>query len=95
MERVAENELMDDEQQVEAYATADFSSPHDMFVRLFSEKFQDIQHAFNDVILDLGCGACDVTRRFAKVYPDAGFHAVDAAETMLKWGLDQIGRAHV
>ena len=35
-------------------------------------------------MLDLGCGPCDITRRFAAAYPDAGFHAVDGAFEMLK-----------
>ena len=84
MERVTEPELMNDEEQAKAYAYADFSVPHDLFVTLFKQKFNDIQPGFNDVVLDLGCGPCDVTRRMASAYPDAGFHAVDGAFEMLK-----------
>ncbi|MCW8986851.1 MAG: class I SAM-dependent methyltransferase [Gammaproteobacteria bacterium] len=84
MERIPEPELMNEEEQAKAYAFADFSAAHNSFVDLFREKFPDIHPAFNDVVLDLGCGPCDVTRRFAIAYPDAGFHAVDGAFEMLK-----------
>ena len=84
MERVSETELMDDEEQAKAYAFADFSIPHDLFIEIFREKFNDIHSSFNDVVLDLGCGPCDITRRFANAYTDASFHAVDGAAEMLK-----------
>ena len=88
MDRIPEIELMDDEEQAKAYAFADFSSSHNLFVELFQEKFNDINSGFNDVILDLGCGPCDVTRRFAKAYPDVSFHAIDGAAAMLKLGAE-------
>ena len=97
MDRVAEKELMNEEEQAKAYAFADFAAPHDLFIKLFQEKFSDINSNFNDVILDLGCGPCDVTRRFAKAYPDTGFHAVDGAATMLKYAAElneQAGVSH-
>jgi len=83
MERILEPELMEQQEQAEAYANADFSQAHDLFVAQFKEKFSDIPSGFNDVVLDLGCGPCDVTRRFAKAYPDTGFHAVDGSAEML------------
>lgn len=86
MERISEIELMDNEEQAKAYAFADFSAPHDLFIKIFREKFQDIHPSLNDVVLDLGCGPCDITRRFAKAYPDASFHALDGAAEMLKLG---------
>lgn len=88
MERVSETELMDDEEQAKAYAFADFSTPHNLFIEIFREKFSDIHPGFNDVVLDLGCGPCDITRRFANAYPDASFHAVDGAAAMLKQGAE-------
>jgi len=84
MERIPEPELMNEEEQAKAYAFADFSEPHNLFIKLFQEKFSDIHPDFNDVVLDLGCGPCDITRRIAQAYPDAGFHAVDGAFEMLK-----------
>lgn len=86
MDRITEPELMNEEEQVKAYAFANFSEPHDLFVKIFQEKFPDINSSFNDAVLDLGCGPCDITRRFAKAYKDASFHAVDGSALMLKYG---------
>ena len=85
MDRISEDELMQEEEQARAYAFADFSEPHNLFIEIFQQKFTDIHPGFNDVVLDLGCGPCDITRRFAKAYPDAGFHAVDGSANMLKY----------
>ena len=86
MERIVEEELMNEEEQAKAYAFADFAAPHNLFIETFKEKFPDISSSFNDVVLDLGCGPCDITRRFARAYPDAGFHALDGSTEMLKCG---------
>ena len=86
MDRITEPELMDEEEQVKAYAFAHFSKPHDLFVKTFQEKFPEINSSFNEVVLDLGCGPCDVTRRFAAAYKDTSFHAVDGSTLMLKYG---------
>jgi 2-polyprenyl-3-methyl-5-hydroxy-6-metoxy-1,4-benzoquinol methylase len=82
MDRIPEPELMNDEAQAKAYACADFSSAHSLFVEKFKEKFPGFM--FDDIVLDLGCGPCDITRRFARAFPDTGFHAVDGAAEMLK-----------
>jgi len=81
MQRIPEPEIMNEEAQAKAYASANFSEPHDLFVNKFKEKFPNF--SFNDVVLDLGCGPCDITRRFSLSYPDASFHAVDGASRML------------
>ena len=86
MDRITEPELMDEEEQVKAYAFADFSEPHKLFIEKFQETFPNF--TFNDVVLDLGCGSCDITRRFAAAFPDASFHAVDGAATMLKYATE-------
>lgn len=91
MERITEPELMDEEEQVKAYANkkyafANFYEPHNLFVKTFQEKFPDINSSFNDVVLDLGCGSCDITRQFANAYKDASFHGVDGSALMLKYG---------
>lgn len=84
LERIPEPELMNDEEQAKAYAYADFSEPHNLFIKTFQQKFPAILPGFNDTVLDLGCGPCDVTRRFAQAYKDTGFHAVDGSFEMLK-----------
>jgi len=86
MDRTPEEELMQGEEQAKAYAFADFSKPHNLFIETFLGKFPEICPDFNDVVLDLGCGPCDITRRFAQSYADAGFHAVDGSAVMLEFG---------
>lgn len=81
MNRCPEPELMDDPAQAQAYAQADFSEPHQRFVSLFAEEFPTLE--LRGRALDLGCGAADVTVRFARAYPRCVIDAVDGAEAML------------
>ncbi len=73
---------MNDPAQARAYADADFESAHQAFIRLFQEKFPqlDIRHE----VLDLGCGPCDISRRFARAFAHAMLHAIDGAAAMLQ-----------
>ncbi len=80
MERTPEPELMDDAAQAYAYATADFSEPHDAFVRLLRERFADLHPRH---ILDLGCGPGDVARRLAGAFPQTRILGIDGARAML------------
>lgn len=84
MERIPEPELMLEPQQVAAYAQADFSEPHSMFMRLFQQYFPD--ELVNGMVLDLGCGAADISCRFAQTFPECSIDGVDASETMLIQG---------
>lgn len=84
MKRVVEPELMTEEEQAQAYARADFESAHSLYPRLFAEKFP--RRGRRATVLDLGCGPCDVTIRFAKANPGYRFHAVDGSTAMLKHG---------
>jgi ubiquinone/menaquinone biosynthesis C-methylase UbiE len=85
MRRVPEAELMDDPAHALAYARADFSEPHNRFVELFRQRY-DEPHAANAKILDLGCGPGDICRRFARAFPDCSIDAVDASAPMLELG---------
>jgi SAM-dependent methyltransferase len=80
MERVPEPELMDEAEQARAYAAADFSEPHQAFVDHFRARFPDHEPR---TALDLGCGPCDVTLRFARAYPGCQLTAIDGAAAML------------
>jgi ubiquinone/menaquinone biosynthesis C-methylase UbiE len=92
MERTPEPDLMNVPAQAKAYAEADFIQPHETFVDLFKEKFSqqynsdDPEKVLNGNVLDLGCGAADVTIRFAKRFPNCNILAVDGAEAMLALG---------
>lgn len=85
MERVQEPaELMSEEEQARAYAEADFSEPDSQFIRQFSDSFADYDGS--GLVLDLGCGPANITRRFAERYPQAILHGVDGSDAMLKYG---------
>ena len=89
MERIPEPELMLSEEQARAYAEADFSTPHQMFVELFRERFGP---ELEGVVLDLGCGPADITVRFARAYPRCEIHGVDGSPAMLKYGARRLER---
>jgi len=92
MERIPEQELMDDPAQALAYATADFSEPHDAFVRHFQRFFPRFQ---GGRVLDLGCGAADVTIRFARAYPAARVDGVEGAQAMLRLAREAVAKARL
>lgn len=91
MQRVPEPELMEDEAQARAYAEADFSEPHSMFIRLCAEAWagRDLRGR----LLDLGCGAADISVRMAGAFPRVVIDGVDGSEAMLRCGRDRITRA--
>jgi ubiquinone/menaquinone biosynthesis C-methylase UbiE len=84
VQRIPEPELMDDREQAEAYANADFEDAHRRFVTTFNELFRE--PALDGYILDLGCGPGDITFRFARAFPGATVHGVDGSEAMLQCG---------
>jgi ubiquinone/menaquinone biosynthesis C-methylase UbiE len=90
MNRTVEPELMTEESQALAYARADFESAHSSYPKLFAEKFP--HRPKKALALDLGCGPCDVTIRFAKAHPGWKFHAVDGSAAMLKQARPAIAR---
>ncbi|ALG68437.1 class I SAM-dependent methyltransferase [Beggiatoa leptomitoformis] len=88
MHRVPEPELMLDDEQARAYARADFEDPHSLFVQRFADVFLDAQIV--GYVLDLGCGAGDISRRFAQRYPHCQIHGVDGSSAMLKYGREML-----
>ncbi len=70
--------------QALAYAGADFSEPHDHFVRLFGDCFPAVDLAGR--VLDLGCGPADICCRLARAYPACAIVGVDGAAAMLDQG---------
>jgi trans-aconitate methyltransferase len=83
MKRILEPELMEDELQVKAYSEADFESGHSKIVQLLGQVFGEIE--ISGEILDLGCGAGEVTFRIAHRFPKAHITAVDGSLAMLKY----------
>ena len=84
---------MDEQEQARAYATADFSEPHDQFIGYFQQHTDLTPDSFSGLVLDLGCGPADITIRFAKAYPNTLIHGVDGAEAMLQFGYEAINKA--
>jgi 2-polyprenyl-3-methyl-5-hydroxy-6-metoxy-1,4-benzoquinol methylase len=89
IERIPEPELMDDPEQARAYAGADFSEPHQAFVERFAQCFP--RHRPRRV-LDLGCGAADVTIRFARAHPGCDLTGMDGAPAMLALAQEAVTR---
>lgn len=81
MKRIPEPELMLDHEQVRAYAHADFEEPHSHFMTLMADRCGPPVAA--GLALDLGCGAGDISRRFAAAYPGWRIDGVDGSATML------------
>lgn len=95
MQRVPEPELMDSVEQAAAYAAADFSEAHDMFVERFAARFPGFPPARTGTaarVLDLGCGPADVTARFAAAHPDVTVLGVDAGPNMLRHARERLER---
>jgi trans-aconitate methyltransferase len=83
---------MDDLAQARAYAAADFAEPHQAFVQRFQERFPTHRPRR---VLDLGCGPCDVTARFARAYPDCALTALDGSAAMLAQAQALVARAEL
>jgi len=73
---------MDEKEQASAYAEADWSESHGKIPGYFRSRFP--QFAGGHVV-DLGCGAADVTIRFAKAFPQITALGVDGSEAMLRF----------
>jgi ubiquinone/menaquinone biosynthesis C-methylase UbiE len=91
MNRTPEPELMEDGEQVLAYAEADFDAPHSHFISLL-ESFLDGQ-AVKGYVLDLGCGPGDITFRVADAFPDCIIHGLDGSDAMLRCGRKRLERS--
>ena len=81
LERLTEPELMDDAEQVDAYASADWSESHDRLMRQILDFFP--RASMKGLFLNLGCGSGDDTFRFLRDFPDARVTAIDGSQRML------------
>ncbi len=82
LSRIPEPELMEEAEQAKAYAEADFTEPHNMFVEAFRQR---LGHLVSGTFLDLGCGTGDITCRFAVAFPRVEIHGIDGSKAMLTY----------
>jgi SAM-dependent methyltransferase len=82
MQRLPEEELMEDPAQALAYTQADFSATHGARIEIFRSRFPHL--VVSGPVLDLGCGSGDVLLRFARAFPSTRFVGVDGSGPMLQ-----------
>ena len=82
MERILEPELMEDMEQVLAYAHADFAASHQLRVTWFHERLGTSVTPTS--ILDLCCGSGDMTFRFARAFSQSHILGVDGSQAMIE-----------
>lgn len=90
VERTPEPELMDSAEQAAAYAAADFAAPHNAIAAAFVDRFPELR---SGRIIDLGCGAGDMTLRLARALPNMKIVGVDGADAMLELARAAIAEA--
>lgn len=85
MDRIFEPELMVGEDQAHAYAHADFSEPHNNFIKMFQGQY--CNREIEGYVLDIGCGPGDIMFRFARAHHKCSIHGIDGSEAMIRYGL--------
>jgi 2-polyprenyl-3-methyl-5-hydroxy-6-metoxy-1,4-benzoquinol methylase len=90
MERVPEVEIMDELDQVCAYARANFEQENQAFVERFLQYAPDLQDGH---ILDLGCGPADIPIRLARALPGCRITGIDASQPMIDVGKQAVKAA--
>ena len=84
MQRRLEPELMNGEEQVQAYAAADFSSGDQATMDGVQQLIAETSALpAAPTVIDLGCGPGNITLRLAELYPQARVVGIDGAEAML------------
>jgi SAM-dependent methyltransferase len=80
--RQPEPQVMDVQDEADAYALADFSQVNEAFV----QRLEDLAGHLEDALcVDLGCGPADIPIRLALRRPTWRIIAMDASEPMLQW----------
>jgi SAM-dependent methyltransferase len=93
VERVPEpEELMEGEEQAEAYALADFAQPNELFC---SQVEARAGSRLVGRAVDLGCGPADIPVRLALRHRELHVDAVDGSDEMLRWAQRAVQAAEV
>lgn len=93
MQRVPEPALMNDPEQVAAYAGRDLDSAYWLFVQCFHKYFPGLVP--DGAILDLGCGPAAIPLRLARLFPNCEIHGVDGSPHMLAHGRQAVKRENL
>lgn len=91
MERCLEKEIMDGEEQVRAYARANFSKENQWFVEQFLDTFPEFREG---LVLDLGCGPADIPIRLVRSCTEFNILGVDASTLMITAAQEAIREAN-
>jgi SAM-dependent methyltransferase len=95
MDRVLEGELMDDERQVAAYVTADFSVSNQIFADAVTSAVAAIRAPGSLGGVDLGCGPADALIRVARANAMLRLTGVDGSAPMIAHARRAVARAGV
>lgn len=90
MERIPEPELMNDPEQVAAYAGPSLDNGSWLFVQRFRKSFPRL--AQQGAVLDLGCGPAAIPLRLAGFLPHWEIHGIDGSPAMLASGREAVRR---
>ncbi len=90
MKRVLEPEVMNDPDQVLAYAQADFEEENQSFVDQFFTRYPGLE---NPHILDLGCGPGDIPIRMARRHATCRVTGIDASQPMIAYAEQAVQKA--
>ena len=88
MQRTLEPEIMDKEENVSAYAKADFSSVNQKFVDDLIKNYPNLKN-----VLDLGCGPADIPIRLAQSLPKVHITAIDASKKTIESAKQAVTKA--
>ena len=92
MVRVLELEVMDEPQQVLAYAQADFEEENQGFVDQFFILYPDLECPH---IVDLGCGPGDIPIRVARSHGTCRVTGIDASQPMIDYAEQAVQKAGI
>lgn len=95
--RTPEPELMNEPQQVQAYAAADFASSDQALVECIEAMLRQSGRRFAPAgcLVDLGCGPGNISERLARHWPNCSVVGVDAASQMLEMAESNRRRAGI
>ena len=86
MERTAEPELMEGEEQVISYAKADFSEGENNLIKQINRYLikNNIHLSEKELIVDLGCGPGNISEKLSSKWPNANVIGIDGSKEMIR-----------